>query len=120
MQGRGSVSHLLRPTLLRPRAIPAGEGWAFELKRDGFARSSQPNGLEVRSRRNWRMTDRVPELDQLLSGLVLDGELVAFEERRQRSTARWGQRGGPGLSRPPLTLVLAARPVRVAPERGTA
>jgi hypothetical protein len=34
----------------------------------------------VRSRRNWNMTDRVPELRKLPRGLVLDGELVAFNE----------------------------------------
>ena len=67
--------------LLRPGAIPAGDGWAFELKWDGFrAMVSTENGLDVRSRRNWKMTERVPELEQLPRGLVLDGELVAFDE----------------------------------------
>ena len=65
--------------LLRPGAIPTGAGWAFELKYDGFrAIVSTENGLDVRSRRNWRMAHRVPELEQLPPGLILDGELVAF------------------------------------------
>ena len=55
---------VLRPMLLRPGAIPTGAGWAFELKYDGFrAIVSTENGLDVRSRRNWRMADRVPELE---------------------------------------------------------
>jgi bifunctional non-homologous end joining protein LigD len=68
--------------LLRPDSIPTGDGWAFELKWDGFrALVSTENGLEVRSRRAWNMTDRVPELGVLPRGLVLDGELVAFNEQ---------------------------------------
>lgn len=65
--------------LLRPGPIPVGAGWAFELKFDGFrAIVSTENGLEVRSRRDWNMTERVPELEELPPGLVLDGELVAL------------------------------------------
>ena len=68
--------------LLRPGQIPTGAGWAFELKYDGFrAIVSTENGLDVRSRRAWRMTDRVPELAKINRGLVLDGELVAFNEQ---------------------------------------
>ena len=67
--------------LLRPGAIPAGDDWAFELKYDGFrAIVSTEDGLQVRSRRAWNMSDRVPELRELPAGLVLDGELVAFNE----------------------------------------
>jgi bifunctional non-homologous end joining protein LigD len=67
--------------LLRPGPIPPGDGWAYELKWDGFrAIVSTENGLEVRSRRNWNMTDRVPELRWLPKGLVLDGELIAFND----------------------------------------
>jgi hypothetical protein len=35
----------------------------------------------VRSRRGWNMSERVTELATLPRGLVLDGELVAFNER---------------------------------------
>ena len=67
--------------LLRPGPIPSGDGWAFELKYDGFrAIVSTEDRLRVRSRRAWNMTERVPELRELPSGLVLDGELVAFNE----------------------------------------
>jgi ATP-dependent DNA ligase len=65
--------------LLRPGRIASGAGWAFELKFDGFrAIVSTEHGLQVRSRRAWNMSDRVPELRELPSGLVLDGRLVAF------------------------------------------
>ena len=67
--------------LLRPGPIPSGEGWAFELKYDGFrAIVSTEGDLRVRSRRGWNMTTHVPELRELSAGLVLDGELVAFNE----------------------------------------
>lgn len=69
--------------LLRPGQIPTGDNWAFEHKWDGFrALVSTENGLEVRSRRAWNMTDHVPELATIPRGLVLDGELVAFNDQR--------------------------------------
>ena len=72
---------LPRPMLLRPGALPNGDQWAFEVKWDGFrAIVSTENGLRVRSRRGWNMTNHVPELAVLPRGLVLDGELVAFDE----------------------------------------
>src|SRR5262245_40267967 len=68
-----------RPMLARTGDLPRGSGYAFEVKWDGFrALVSTENGLGVRSRRGWKMTDRVLELAKLPSGLVLDGELVAF------------------------------------------
>ena len=60
--------------------IPTGDGWSFEPKWDGFrALVSTENGLAVRSRRGWNMTPVLPELHGLPSGLVLDGELVAWK-----------------------------------------
>jgi len=68
--------------LVRPGGIPSDGGWAFELKYDGFrAIVSTENGLHVGSRRGWNMTERVSELRELPPGLVLDGELVAFNEQ---------------------------------------
>ena len=67
--------------LLRAGPIPSGEGWAFEPKYDGFRAIVSTDGdLRVRSRRGWNMTTHVPELRELSAGLVLDGELVAFNE----------------------------------------
>ena len=67
--------------LSRAGPIPSGDGWAFEIKYDGFrAIVSTERGLEVRSRRAWNMASRVPGLAELPPGLVLDGELVSFNE----------------------------------------
>ena len=63
-----------------PGVLPRGRAWAFEVKWDGFrAIVATEDGLEVRSRRGWSMTDRLPELAALPTGLVLDGELVAID-----------------------------------------
>jgi hypothetical protein len=66
--------------LSRSGPLPSGSGWSFELKWDGFrAIVSTDDGLRVRSRRGWNMTQVLPELHGLPSGLVLDGELVAWK-----------------------------------------
>ena len=66
--------------LSRPGPLPSGQGWSFELKWDGFrAIVSSEDGVRVRSRRGWDMTAMLPELRRLPSGLVLDGELVAWK-----------------------------------------
>ncbi len=68
--------------LLRSGPIPSGVGWAFELKFDGYrGLVSTEDGLRVRSRRGWNMTAFVPELASLPGGLLLDGELVAFNDQ---------------------------------------
>ena len=65
--------------LSRPGETPVGPGWSFEVKWDGFrALVSTEDGLQVRSRRGWSMTETLPELEELPAGLVLDAELVAF------------------------------------------
>src|SRR6187397_2181602 len=67
--------------LSRPGPLPCGSGWSYELKWDGFrAIVSTEDGLRVRSRRGSNMAKHVPELECLPRGLVLDGELVAFNE----------------------------------------
>jgi bifunctional non-homologous end joining protein LigD len=64
--------------LARPDRLPRGD-YAYEVKWDGFrAIVATEDGLTVRSRRGWSMSDRLPELAGLPTGLVLDGELVAF------------------------------------------
>lgn len=92
--------------LLRPGAIPAGAGWAFEVKWDGFrAVVSTEDGLRVRSRRSWDMTGRVPELASLPAGLVLDGELVAFNYRGAPCWPRLCRRVLHGDGSIPVTFV---------------
>jgi ATP-dependent DNA ligase len=81
-QPRASVL-LLRlpdPMLARSAPLPTGVGWSYELKWDGFrAIVSTEDGLRVRSRRGWNMTPVLPELRKLPTGLLLDGELVAWK-----------------------------------------
>jgi bifunctional non-homologous end joining protein LigD len=67
--------------LAKPGPLPSGPGWSYEVKWDGFrALVSTVDGLKVRSRRGWNMTEALPELRGLPAGLVLDGELVAFNQ----------------------------------------
>ena len=62
------------------RPGPSGSGWSYELKWDGFRAIVSTEGeVRVRSRRGWNMTAVLPELRGLPSGLVLDGELVAWK-----------------------------------------
>jgi bifunctional non-homologous end joining protein LigD len=67
--------------LSSPGEIPTGPDWTFEVKWDGFrALVSTESGLQVRSLRGWNMTARLPELQGLPPGIVLDSELVAFND----------------------------------------
>jgi ATP-dependent DNA ligase len=53
---------------------------------DGFrALVSTEDGLRIRSRRGWDMTTVLPELRYLPSGLVVDGELVAWKRSKPYS-----------------------------------
>jgi bifunctional non-homologous end joining protein LigD len=67
--------------LARSAELPLGAGYGYEVKWDGFrAIVSTLEGLRVRSRRGWEMTVRVPELERLPEGMILDGELVAIND----------------------------------------
>ena len=67
--------------LSRPGPLPSGSGWSFEVKWDGFrALVSTEDSLRVRSRRGWNTTELLPELAALPTGLLLDGELVAWRD----------------------------------------
>jgi bifunctional non-homologous end joining protein LigD len=67
--------------LSRPGPLPQFGNWSYEVKWDGFrAIVGTVGALRVRSRRGWNMTALVPELEALPAGLVLDGELVAFDD----------------------------------------
>ena len=63
------------PMLAKPGPMRTGPGWSYEMKWDGFqALVSTIDGLHVRSRRGWNMTEALPELGALPEGLILDGE----------------------------------------------
>ena len=99
-------SPLPQPMLARPDRLPRGD-YAYEVKWDGFrAIVSTEDGLEVRSRRGWSMAERVPELAGLPSGLVLDGELVAFGEDGRPSFPLVGLRVLHSRTGIPVTLVV--------------
>jgi ATP-dependent DNA ligase len=84
---RDSLPSGMRPLPQPMLLIPSGDGWAFELKYDGFrAIVSTERGLQVRSRRAWNMSDRVPELrEHGLEGIVA---------KRCAGVYRPGQRAG--------------------------
>jgi bifunctional non-homologous end joining protein LigD len=78
----------LRPMLATlATAAPTGEGWAYELKWDGIRAIGYVDGGRIRllSRNGNDVTRRYPELRRLGEALgtrevVLDGEIVAFDE----------------------------------------
>jgi len=73
--------------------LPADEtGWAFEIKWDGVRVLSSigPNGVRLRSSRGNDISARYPELRRLTDALdnhrvILDGEVVAFDENGRPS-----------------------------------
>jgi bifunctional non-homologous end joining protein LigD len=66
--------------LARSGQLPTSGDYAYEVKWDGFrAVVSTENGLRVRSRRGWDMTEHVGFLAELPVRAVLDGELVALD-----------------------------------------
>jgi bifunctional non-homologous end joining protein LigD len=89
------------PENLRPMAAvlakqpPSGSGWAWELKWDGIRALGYVDGGRLRlfSRRGNEVTHRYPELRKLGETLgsldvVLDGEIVAFDESGRPSFER--------------------------------
>jgi ATP-dependent DNA ligase len=66
--------------LARSGGCPSAAISAYEVKWDGFREIvSTENGLRVRSRRGWDMTERLGFLAQLPVNVVLDGEFVALD-----------------------------------------
>jgi bifunctional non-homologous end joining protein LigD len=66
--------------LARSGPLPTRGTYAYEVKWDGFRGIlSTENGLRVRSRRGWDMTDLLPELASFPVYGTFDGELVAFD-----------------------------------------
>jgi bifunctional non-homologous end joining protein LigD len=92
----------LRPMLAREATqTPTGEGWGFEIKWDGVRAlaHSGADGFRVESRRGEDITARYPEiagLGEALAGrpVVLDGEIVAFDDEGRPSFQRLQLRMG--------------------------
>lgn len=93
--------------LARIGELPTGNGWAYEVKWDGFrAIVSTENGLRVRSRRGWNMTLQLLELADPPGGLVLDGEIVAFNDQGVPHWPMVGRRLLHGDESIPLVLMI--------------
>jgi bifunctional non-homologous end joining protein LigD len=76
------VLRLPELALARSGPVPAGRGWRFEPKLDGFRCLTCTHGGRFRavSRRGWDMSGLLPWLGRLLPPDVqLDGELVAYD-----------------------------------------
>ncbi|XVV15465.1 non-homologous end-joining DNA ligase [Actinoplanes sp. CA-131856] len=113
------VPPAVAPMLATPGPVPAGEGWAAEIKHDGMRAGVTAGGdrWRVHSRTGRDVTDHFPELavlPELLGGrrAALDGELVALDAAGVSDFARLQQRIGvrdPGprlLRAAPVTLYL--------------
>jgi bifunctional non-homologous end joining protein LigD len=73
---------LPQPMLARRGPLPIGD-YSYELKWDGFrALVARNGGFRVRSRRGWDMTALLPELADLPTHGVFDGEIVAWDDGR--------------------------------------
>lgn len=76
---------LIRPMLASAGSIPVTDGWAFEIKFDGVRAIAYAgaDGLRLYSRRDRDVSGSYPEVAALdvEADLVLDGELVAVDER---------------------------------------
>jgi bifunctional non-homologous end joining protein LigD len=90
---REPMPERVKPMLARAGSLPADErGWAFEIKWDGVRAIaySQPGELRLESRNLKEITGQYPELNRLNRALssheaILDGEIVAFDERGRPS-----------------------------------
>ncbi len=90
---RAAMPEHVHPMLASPSSLPREDGgWAYEVKWDGVRAiaHSRPGRLRIESRNLNEVTSRYPELRALNRALgareaVLDGEVVAFDERGRPS-----------------------------------
>lgn len=98
--GREPMPDDLAPMLAKPGPLPRDQaGWAFEIKWDGVRALAygQPGRLTLRSRNRLDITAGYPELRGLRAALghrevILDGEIVAFDEEGRPSFERLQRR----------------------------
>ncbi len=96
----------VKPMLARAGSLPAEErGWVYEIKWDGVRAIaySEPGQLRLESRNLKEITGQYPELGRLNRALsshaaILDGEIVAFDERGLPSFAALQRRMHVGSS----------------------
>jgi ATP-dependent DNA ligase len=96
------LSPPLLPQLAKTaRALPAGDGWAYEPKWDGFRAIAFVDGGEIhlQSRNGRPLTRYFPELAFPEGRYVLDGEIVLFDADGRQDFDALGQRIHPAKSR---------------------
>ena len=96
------------PMLARTGEIPTAAGWVFEPKLDGFRCliCTHAGRFQARSRRGWEMSDRLPELrDVLPADVQLDGELVVWDDSGRPDWHRLGARVLHGDTSIPVSFI---------------
>jgi ATP-dependent DNA ligase len=99
------------PQLARPaNNLPAGEGWAYEPKWDGFRAIAFVDGADVylQSRSGKPLRRYFPELSFPAGRYVLDGEIVLFDADGRQDFDALGQRIHPAESR--ITMLAEQTP----------
>src|SRR3954447_24238936 len=92
----------LLPQLARPaKTLPAGEGWAYEPKWDGFRAIAFVDGDDVylQPRSGKPLRRYFPELSFPPGRYVVDGEIVLFDADGRQDFDALGQRIHPAESR---------------------
>jgi bifunctional non-homologous end joining protein LigD len=91
----------IQPMLATSGDLPAGPDWAYEIKWDGIRAlvSVSKDGVKLRTRNGHDVTERYGELAELKSAirkrdlpLLLDGEIVAFDDAGVPSFGRLQKR----------------------------
>jgi ATP-dependent DNA ligase len=103
----------LLPQLARTaKALPPGDGWAFEPKWDGFRAIAFVDGGDVyiQSRNGRPLTRYFPELAFPAGRYVLDGEIVLFDDQGRQDFDALGQRIHPAESR--INMLAEQTPTR--------
>jgi ATP-dependent DNA ligase len=101
------------PQLARAaKALPTGEGWAFEPKWDGFRAIAFVDGDEVylQSRSGKPLSKYFPELKFPAGRYILDGEIVLFDDQGRQDFDALGQRIHPAVSR--INMLAEQTPTR--------
>ena len=83
------------------KALPAGGGWSYEPKWDGFRCIAFVDGADVylQSRNGKPLSRYFPELEFPAGRYVLDGEIVLFDSQGRQDFDALGQRVHPAESR---------------------
>src|SRR3954463_1452676 len=101
------------PQLARPaKTLPAGAGWVYEPKWDGFRAIAFIDGADVylQSRSGKPLRRYFPELSFPEGRYVLDGEIVLFDDQGRQDFDALGQRIPPAESR--IAMLAEQTPTR--------